>query len=186
MKGFTVTDENPNKSFFCNYCLRKGSISNISRHQKSFHLLCAKCFKLSSKARHPHFGAKLLSRSKLLKQAYPPDFYFPVVSGIWVPVELRGDIYKAMQMCLVSRELLDQDIWTVGMFLLAILRRGCLACMAGKEGENGCLSEFHNCRLTCNDVLDKYFELACLLFNINPDMDARIFLHNYLQEHSYG
>lgn len=175
-----------NNKVQCNFCNRMASKSNYNRHAKTFHLLCPNCLSLESRSRHKCFGAQLISKSKIFTRLNKTSEYEGGVTstGIFIPMEMRGDCLAAMLRCLAARQLLDTDIWTPALFLLAILRRGCIACMAANDGAES-LREFHNCRLQAGDILNVYGDLSCMLFNIEYDDKAQFFLRRFLEDNSF-
>lgn len=165
------------------------------------------CFKLSSKARHPCFGAKILTPSQWVSMNNPaaeyrkedlpgtspgiftpavtPNIYErPLTSQVFVPFELREDCLAAVTACLAARMFLDNDLFTPCQFLLSKLKRNCLACMSGEEGKEA-LADFHSCRSYIPQLMAENCELTCQLFNVTYSERAVQFFYNFLMENSF-
>lgn len=177
--------------FRCLFCKKFSSKANYHRHEKSWHLLCPKCLSLQPKSRHPCFGARTVPKNKLFslrKEGEEEEELGagiecgPLVSGVYIPIEMRADCVKAVLRCMAARELLDTDLLTPALFLLAHLRRTCIACQASTDSG---FQDFHSCRLQIDTCLKDLGELTSLLFNIDWNDRTESFLRQYLFENTF-
>ena len=145
-------------------------------------MFCAACGSLGSRVKHPCFGLKLLSRSKLFSIAEEISQTVPTLSTIYVPIELRTDCAAALRALLSARELLDEDQFTPALFMLAKLRRGCLSCLADDPAVK---EDFHSCRAGIEACIGDYAELACWLFNVKYTPQVAQFFRVFLTDHSF-
>jgi hypothetical protein len=183
----------PSKRYVCQLCSKPTTTLNALRHSRNRHILCPFCGCLASRVKHPCFGLKLLSRSALFKVAEPLTEGAPPISNIFIPIEIRVDVGSALRAILSGRELLDTDVYTPALFLLAKLRRTCLGCLNPLLGRPSAsdpdpdldLPSFHTCRSTLAATIDTFGELACNLFNIQNTPQVHKFFTVYLTEHSF-
>lgn len=181
----------------CEFCNKQVTKTNLTRHAKTFHLLCPVCLKLEPRLKHKCFGLKLLSQTQWLsinegKPIYEPCTPAnnsvhgqPLTSTIYVPLEIRYDCLTALTACLAARQLLDFDLNTISLFFLAKLQRSCLACMAGREGKQH-MQDFHVCRMMIDQIMSENMELTCKLFNIQETERASNFIRAFLIDNSFG
>lgn len=168
----------------CKTCKRLVSRLNFHRHVKSFHLLCPQCLTLESRAKHPCFGSRLLSRSSFFSRAEGDDTSpGPLTSNIYIPMEARADCVGAMTAVLAGRALMDTDLYTPAFFLLAHAQRSCLACTAGRTA-SPVFHDLHTCRLNSTLIIDSLAPLVCHLFNIHHTAELNHFFCTFLQENT--
>jgi hypothetical protein len=147
---------------------------NLSRHAKTFHFLCPKCLRLEHRAKHRHFGTQLLSRSTSFEvddRGRPNE---PCISQVFVPLQIRNDTLRALLAILSSREFMDNDVFTVYYFLLAKLRRSCLACQClhHGDGSGSIFNGLHTCYTNAEVFLSENVEMGCLMFNVKCNEKA--------------
>lgn len=190
----------------CGFCKKKVSSVNFTRHSKSFHLICPRCYKLAPRCRHACFGAKLLTPTEWVRMSNeqnttqelpvlgnqtiftpavkPNILERPLTSFVFCPIELREDCLAILTSCLAARHFLDHDLFTPAQFLLSKLQRNCLSCMSGKSGKVS-LADFHSCRSYIPQLLADNCELTCHLFNVTYSERAVQFFYEFLVENSY-
>ena len=145
--------------------------------------MCPSCLTLENKAKHPCFGAKTISRSKMFRPQDVITQDLPMCSNIYVPVEMRADMVAALQSILSARELNDDDQFTAGFYILAKLKRSCMACLAGPLTSTA-MGDFHSCRLSIPAFVTKYTRSVCHLFNVQHTPDVIKFLTVFLEENT--
>lgn len=193
----------------CGFCAKNVSRTNFTRHARSFHLMCPKCLRLEARAKHPCFGARILTQTQWLNlnNTNPQNQTMdsstsngqnsflelsnvanvserPITSGVFIPIEMREDCLAALTACLAARQFLDHDLYTPALFLLSKLQRSCLACMSGKDGKID-MADFHSCRLYISQIMSDNCELTCNLFNVEYSDRSKQFFQNFLHENSY-
>lgn len=180
-------NQSQTRRFTCKICSKPKSVSrmNYFRHNRTHHLLCPHCLSIESKCKHACFGSRLLSRSQMLRMNNDPDPLAPPTSSIFIPMEMRTDCLAAFQTILAARDLLDNDIYSVAFYLLARLKRSCLACM-GSTVNSGFLKDYHTCQLHIKDIMENISETVFCLFNVRSDEKSYAFLSSFLAENTHG
>lgn len=159
---------------------------NIGRHSKTFHLLCPRCLRLEHRVKHPHFGTQLLRRSQLLEPGFGEEMNEDPVALVFVPVQIRSDIWSITEALLAAREWMDNDIFTIFFFLLAKLRRTCLACLSQtvttEVKDTSVFSDLHTCHTNTDIFLREYLSLTFRMFNVKETEYAQKMISDLLSD----
>lgn len=163
----------------CPFCNRSASRTNGHRHAQSFHFLCSVCLSLERRTKHRHFTVQTLGRKQLVS-----DVGFtspPFTSNCYIPMECRSDCVQAMLRVLAAKHILETDIYSPALFLLAMIQRNCLACLSNSPA----LNDLHICRSSIDSFMGRFSEIVCILFGIDHSEEVLDTIRSFLLERTH-